>query len=54
MSPSSSPLLDGQGFSFNATEGPDPFEVNTFNDGTGYFAFFRDEDALTQYTFREL
>jgi hypothetical protein len=45
--PSSSPLLDSQGFSFSATEGPDQFEVNIFNDGTGYLAFFRDEDAFT-------
>lgn len=45
--PSSQPTLDSQGFSFTAVEGPDQFNVNVFNDGSGYFAFFRDEDAFT-------
>lgn len=45
--PSSTPLLDSQGFSFSAADGPDQFNVNIFNNGTGYFAFFRDEDAFT-------
>lgn len=27
--------------------GPDHFDVNVYNDGTGYFAFFRDEDNFT-------
>jgi hypothetical protein len=45
--PSSQPTLDSHGFSFTAANGPDQFDVNIFNDGTGYFAFFRDEDAFT-------
>ncbi|RZU39727.1 PEP-CTERM sorting domain-containing protein [Edaphobacter modestus] len=45
--PSSQPVLDSQGFSFTAVDGPDQFDVNVFSDGTGYFAFFRDQDAFT-------
>lgn len=45
--PNNTSTLDSQGFSFSATEGPDQFDVNIFNNGTGYFAFFRDEDAFT-------
>ncbi len=39
--------LDTQGFSFSATDGTDTFDVNIFNKGTDYFAFFRDEDNFT-------
>jgi len=46
--PSSDPTLDGNGFSFTAINGPDHFNVNIFNDGTGYFAFLQDEDQFTQ------
>jgi hypothetical protein len=45
--PSSSPTLDSHGFSFSAANGPDTFDVNIFNDGSGYFVFFRDEDLFT-------
>lgn len=45
--PNSAQTLDSQGFSFSATQGPDHFDVNIFNNGTDYFAFFRDEDAFT-------
>jgi hypothetical protein len=45
--PSSDPLVDASGFSFSAANGPDHFNVNISNDGTGYFAFFEDEDAFT-------
>jgi hypothetical protein len=45
--PSSQPTLDSHGFSFTAVNGPDQFDVNVFNNGSGYFAFFRDEDAFT-------
>lgn len=46
--PSSDPVLDSNGFSFSAINGPDHFNVNIYNDGTGYFAFLRDEDQFTQ------
>jgi hypothetical protein len=45
--PSNQPTLDSQGFSFTAVNGPDQFDVNIFSNGTGYLAFFRDEDAFT-------
>jgi len=45
--PSSDPILDASGFSFTAVNGPDHFNVNIFNDGTGYFAFLQDEDNFT-------
>jgi len=45
--PNNTQVLDSQGFSFSATDGPDHFNVNIFSNGTDYFAFFRDEDAFT-------
>jgi hypothetical protein len=46
--PTNAQTLDSNGFSFSAMDGPDHFDVNVYNAGTGYFAFFRDEDAFTQ------
>ena len=46
--PTSVPTLDSHGFSFVDVNGPDRFDVNIFNDGTGYFAFLDDEDNFTQ------
>lgn len=46
--PSGSPTLDSHGFSFTEVNGPDHYEVNIFNDGTGYFALLNDEDQFTQ------
>jgi len=43
----SAPFVDANGFSFTAESGPDHFDVNVFNNGSGYFAFFRDEDNAT-------
>lgn len=40
-------VFDSNGFSFSAADGPDQFDVNIFSNGSGYFAFFRDEDAFT-------
>jgi hypothetical protein len=37
--PSASPTLDSHGFSFIAASGPDTFDVNLFNNGSGYFVF---------------
>jgi hypothetical protein len=45
--PTNTQTLDANGFSFSAANGPDQFDVNVYNDGTGYFAFFRDEDNFT-------
>ncbi|HEU4637011.1 MAG TPA: PEP-CTERM sorting domain-containing protein [Edaphobacter sp.] len=45
--PTSAQTLDANGFSFSAENGPDQFDVNVYNNGTGYFAFFRDEDNAT-------
>ncbi|QHS51287.1 PEP-CTERM sorting domain-containing protein [Edaphobacter sp. 12200R-103] len=45
--PTNAQTLDPNGFSFSAANGPDSFDVNVYNDGTGYFAFFRDEDNFT-------
>lgn len=45
--PSSDPVLDSHGVSFTAANGPDTFNINLFNDGTGYFVFFQDEDNFT-------
>jgi hypothetical protein len=45
--PNNTQVVDSQGFSFSATEGPDHFDVNIFSNGSDYFAFFRDEDAFT-------
>jgi len=45
--PDSNPALDASGFSFTDVNGPDHFNVNIFNDGTGYFAFLQDEDNFT-------
>lgn len=45
--PASAQTLDAHGFSFSAASGPDHFDVNVFNNGTGYFAFFKDEDNFT-------
>src|SRR3984885_15359250 len=41
--PSASPTLDSQGFSFTDVNGPDHYDVNIFNNGSGYFAFLNDE-----------
>src|ERR1700733_8260012 len=46
--PSASPTLDSHGFSFTDVNGPDHYDVNIFNNGSGYFAFLNDEDNLTQ------
>jgi len=46
--PAATPTLDSHGFSFTDVNGPDHFNVNIFNNGTGYFAFFQDEDNFTQ------
>jgi len=45
--PADAQTLDAHGFSFSATSGPDQFDVNVFNNGNAYFAFFRDEDNFT-------
>jgi hypothetical protein len=45
--PSASPTPDSHGFSFTVANGPDTFDVNLFNNGSGYFVFFRDEDLFT-------
>jgi hypothetical protein len=46
--PSASPTLDPGGFSFTDVNGPDHYDVNIFNNGSGYFAFLDDEDNFTQ------
>lgn len=46
--PTATPTLDAHGFSFGEVNGPDTYQVNIFNDGTGYFAFLNDEDNFTQ------
>ena len=45
--PSDPLVFDSNGFSFSAANGPDQFDVNVFSNGTGYSAFFRDEDGFT-------
>jgi len=45
--PSDPLVFDSKGFSFSATDGSDQFDVNVFSNGTGYSAFFRDEDGST-------
>ena len=46
--PSTSPTLDSQGFSFTDVNGPDTFDINIFNNGSGYFVFLKDEDNFTE------
>lgn len=46
--PAATPTLDSHGFSFTDVNGPDHYNVNIFDDGSGYFAFLQDEDNLTQ------
>ncbi len=46
--PSATPTLDSHGFSFTEINGPDHYDVNIFNDGSGYFAYLDDEDNFTQ------
>ena len=46
--PSAMPTLDTHGFSFTDVNGPDHYDVNIFNSGSGYSAYLRDEDNLTQ------
>jgi len=46
--PTSTPTLDAHGFSFKDINGPDHFDVNLFNNGSGYFAFLNDEDNFSQ------
>jgi hypothetical protein len=46
--PTATPTLDSHGFSFTDVNGPDHYDVNIFNDGSGYFAFLKDEDNFTQ------
>src|ERR1700733_6743258 len=46
--PSASPTLDSHGFSFTDVNGPDTFDVNIFNNGSGDFVFLRDEDNFTE------
>jgi hypothetical protein len=45
--PSDPLVFDSNGFSFSATDGSDQFDVNVFSNGTGYSAFFRDQDGST-------
>jgi PEP-CTERM motif len=45
--PSTTPTLDSHGFSFTDVNGPDHFSVNIFSNGSGYSAFFEDEDQFT-------
>lgn len=45
--PTNASVFDSHGFSFSAANGPDQFNVNVYNNGSGYFAFFRDEDNAT-------
>lgn len=46
--PSALPTLDANGFSFTAVNGPDHYDVNIFNNGSGYEAYLQDEDNFTQ------
>lgn len=46
--PAATPMLDAHGFSFTDVNGPDHYQVNIFNDGSGYFAHLNDEDNLSQ------
>jgi hypothetical protein len=46
--PTASPTLDAHGFSFSAANGPDTFDVNLFNNGSGYFIFLTDEDNFNE------
>jgi PEP-CTERM motif len=46
--PSSLPQLDSKGFSFIDVNGPDKFDVNIFNNGSGYFAYLQDEDHFIE------
>jgi hypothetical protein len=46
--PSSLPQLSSNGFSFIDVNGPDRFDVNIFNNGSGYFAYLQDEDHFTE------
>jgi hypothetical protein len=46
--PTATPTLDSDGFSFTAANGPDHFQVNILNNGSGYFAFIQDEDNFTE------
>ena len=39
--PSDTPTLDSHGFSFTDVNGPDHFNVNIFDDDSGYFAYLR-------------
>jgi hypothetical protein len=40
--------VNSNGFSFIDVNGPDKFDVNIFNNGSGYFAFLQDEDHFTE------
>lgn len=46
--PSTEPTLDSHGFSFTDVNGPDTFDVNIFNNGSGDFVFLKDEDNFTE------
>ncbi len=46
--PSAMPTLDSKGFSFTDVNGPDHYDVNIFDNGSGYSAYLRDEDNFTQ------
>ncbi|MEO6815713.1 MAG: PEP-CTERM sorting domain-containing protein [Edaphobacter sp.] len=46
--PAATPTLDSHGFSFTEANGPDHYDVNIFNNGSGYFAYLNDEDKFTQ------
>ena len=46
--PTSTQTLDSSGFSFTDVNGPDHFNVNIFDNGTGYFAYLQDEDNFTE------
>ena len=46
--PSAPLTLDSHGFSFTDVNGPDTFNINIFNNGSGYFVFLKDEDNFTE------
>jgi hypothetical protein len=46
--PSAQPQLNANGFSFIDVNGPDKFDVNIFNNDSGYFAYLQDEDHFTE------
>lgn len=45
--PSSTSFVDSSGFAFTDVNGPDTFNVDISNNGSGYLATFTDEDNYT-------